>query len=145
MSSVASYNASDESPRGNPIQLPPQLAPMPTPIALSPCTIQTMLQAQPDINATLLLSIANGLLQTITNCETDAAITKKAYEDRIHHLEQCVLHYEDTFNHAPEGFMLNEGKSATSTSQWATGCIKRQNGSASMMMAQLLVTMLNRG
>jgi hypothetical protein len=35
---------------------------------------------------------------------------KKAYENRVYHLEQCVLHYEDTFNHTPDGFMLNNGQ-----------------------------------
>jgi hypothetical protein len=107
MSSITSYNASNKSPSKSPIQLPPQLAPTPAPITLSPHTVQTTLQAQSDIDATLLQSIANRLLQMITNRKTDAAITKKAYKDRIHHLEQCILHYEDTFNHAPEGFMLN--------------------------------------
>jgi hypothetical protein len=82
MSSVASYNAFNESPNKG-------------------------LQAQPDIDATLLRSIANGLLQTITNCESNIAIAKKAYEDHVHHLEQRILHYEDTFNHAPDSFVLN--------------------------------------
>jgi hypothetical protein len=110
MSSIASYNASNKSPNKSPIQLPPRLATTPVPIALSPHTIQTTLQAQPDINTTLLRSIANGLLQTITNHKTDTAITKKAYKDRVHHLEQHILHYEDTFNHAPKGFVLNDGQ-----------------------------------
>jgi hypothetical protein len=88
--------------------LPPQLTPTPTPIALSPHTIQTTLQAQPDINAILLQSIANGLLQTIANHKTNAAIIKKAYKDYVHHPEQCVLHYKDTFNHAPDSFVLND-------------------------------------
>jgi hypothetical protein len=89
MSSIASYNASNKSPNKSPIQLPPRLATTPVPIALSPHTIQTTLQAQPDINTT---------------------ITKKAYKDRVHHLEQHILHYEDTFNHAPKGFVLNDGQ-----------------------------------
>jgi hypothetical protein len=37
------------------------------PLTLLPHTIRTTLQNQPDLNATLLQSIANGLLQTITN------------------------------------------------------------------------------
>jgi hypothetical protein len=65
------------------------------------------LHTQPDINATLLRSIANGLLQTIANCETDTAIATKAYENQLHGLEQHVLHYEGTFNEPPEGFALN--------------------------------------
>ena len=47
---------------------------MPAPLALSPCIIQTTLQTQPDLDATLLRSIANGLLQTITNREADSAV-----------------------------------------------------------------------
>jgi hypothetical protein len=110
MSSVASFNASNKLPNEGPVQLLPQLALTSAPITLSPRTVQTTLQAQPDINATLLQSIANGLLQTIANHETDAAIAKKAYKDCVHHLEQHVLHYEDTFNHAPDGFVLNNGQ-----------------------------------
>jgi hypothetical protein len=37
-------------------------------------------------------------------------ITKKAFKDHVHHLEQHILHYKDTFNHAPDGFMLNDGQ-----------------------------------
>jgi hypothetical protein len=110
MSSITSYNTSNESPNESPIQLSPQLALLPAPITLSPHTVQTTLQAQPDIDTTLLQSITNRLLQTITNHETDTAIAKKAYEDHVHHLEQCILHYKDTFNHAPEGFVLNNGQ-----------------------------------
>jgi hypothetical protein len=110
MSSVTSYNASNKSSNKNPIQLPPHLAPTPAPLALSHHTIQTMLQTQPNLDATLLQSIANRLLQTIANHETNATVSNKAYKDRIHHLEQCILHYEDTFNHAPEGFVLNNGQ-----------------------------------
>jgi hypothetical protein len=79
-------------------------------IALSPHTIQTTLQAQPDLNATLLWGITNGLLQTITNQEADTAISAKRYEDRIRTLKQQVLHYEDTFNEPPMGYVLNNGK-----------------------------------
>jgi hypothetical protein len=68
------------------------------------------LQTQPDLDATLLWSIANGLLQTIANCKADTAVATKAYEDQVHHLEQHVLHYKDTFNQPPEGFVLNNGQ-----------------------------------
>jgi len=107
MSSNGSYNISNELPNKSPIQLPPQPALTPAPIALSPCTIETTLCTQPDINATLLRSITNGLLQTIANHKADTAITTKAYEDQLHGLEQCVLHYEGTFDAPPEGFTLN--------------------------------------
>jgi hypothetical protein len=110
MSSIASNNASNKSPKESPVHLPPCLAPTPVPLALSPCTIQTTLQTQPNLDTTLLQSIANGLLQTIANREADSAIAKKGYEDCLHHLEQCVLHYKKTFNHAPNGFILNNGQ-----------------------------------
>jgi hypothetical protein len=44
------------------------------------------------------------------NCEANSAVTKKTYEDCLHHLKQHVLHYEETFNHAPDGFILNNGQ-----------------------------------
>jgi hypothetical protein len=34
----------------------------------------------------------------------------KWYEDHVHHLEQQVLHYEQTFNEPPTGYELNNGK-----------------------------------
>jgi hypothetical protein len=77
MSSVGSYNASNESPSEAPIQLPPRLGATPAPITLSPHTIQTTLQTQPDLDAVLLRGIANGLLQTIANQEADTAVSTK--------------------------------------------------------------------
>jgi hypothetical protein len=38
------------------------------------------------------------------------AVAKKNYKDRLHHLKQCILHYKETFNHAPDGFILNNGQ-----------------------------------
>jgi hypothetical protein len=76
MSSIMSYNASNESPHEEPIQLPPRLG-SPTPIPLSPRTVCTTLQAQPNINNELLRGIANGLLQTITDHETTTSINTK--------------------------------------------------------------------
>jgi hypothetical protein len=34
----------------------------------------------------------------------------KWYKDRVHHLEQHVLHYKQTFNELPTGYELNYGK-----------------------------------
>jgi hypothetical protein len=110
MSSNASFNASVELPCEEPLHLPPHHWDSPAPIALSPHTVQTTLQSQPDINATLLRGIANGLLQTIADRETTTSISIKQYEDRIHHLEQRVLHYEAMFNKPPVGYELNNGK-----------------------------------
>jgi hypothetical protein len=37
-------------------------------------------------------------------------VATKCYKDRVHHLEQKVLHYEEAFNNPPEGYELNTGK-----------------------------------
>jgi hypothetical protein len=109
MSSVSLYNASNESPNEAPVQLPPRVSSS-TPMPLSPQTVRTTLETNIDINNTMLRTIANGLLQTIADHEASTSVTTKRYEDRLHHLEQKVLHYEGTFNHAPEGYELNNGK-----------------------------------
>jgi hypothetical protein len=111
MSSIGSYNASNESPVEAPIQLPPRLDSS-TPMPLSPRTVLTTLQSNTDIDNTMLRTIANGLLQTIADREASTSVATKCYEDRLHHLEQRVLHYEQTFNHPPEGYELNNGKVA---------------------------------
>jgi hypothetical protein len=49
-------------------------------------------------------------LQTIANREAATAIATKWYEDQVHHLKQHVLHYEDSFDWPPNGYMLNNGK-----------------------------------
>jgi hypothetical protein len=145
MSSNSSYNISNESPNESPIQLPPQLAQTPAPLTLSPSTIETTLHTQLDLNATLLHSITNGLLQTITNCEADTTITNKAYEDRLHGLEQCILHYKDTFNMPPEGFGLNAGQITNSTSLSVMGSTKNPSGYVSMTMGLCQGTVPHRG
>jgi hypothetical protein len=58
----------------------------------------------------MLCTIANGLLQTIADREVSISVATKRYEDHIHHLEQRVLHYEQTFNEPPMGYKLNAGK-----------------------------------
>jgi hypothetical protein len=110
MSSAASFNASNESPCETLLQLLPCHRDSPAPIALSPHTIQTTLQLQPNIDAMLLRSIANSLLQTIADREAATTIATKCYEDRVRHLEQRILHYEDTFNEPPASYTLNNGK-----------------------------------
>jgi hypothetical protein len=77
---------------------------------LSPRTIHTTLQTQLNIDNGMLHSIANGLLQTIADREASTSVATKRYEDRVHHLEQRILHYEQTFNDLPEGYELNNGK-----------------------------------
>jgi hypothetical protein len=65
---------------------------------------------QTNIDNGMLHSIANGLLQTIADREASTSMVTKQYEDRVHHLEQQVLHYEQTFNEPPMGYKLNAGK-----------------------------------
>jgi hypothetical protein len=109
MSSINSYNTSNKSPTKSPVQLPPRLHPS-SPMPLSPRTVHSTLQSQTDINNDMLRSIANRLLQTIADREASTSVATKRYEDHLHHLEQKVLHYEETFNHPPEGYELNAGK-----------------------------------
>jgi hypothetical protein len=77
---------------------------------LSPRTVHTTLDANSNIDNTMLQTIANGLLQTIADRKASISVATKCYEDRLHHLEQKILHYEETFNHPPEGYELNAGK-----------------------------------
>jgi hypothetical protein len=109
MSSAGLYNASNKSPNEGPIQLPPRLSSL-SPMPLSPRTVRTTLQTQTNIDNGMLRTIANSLLQTITDCKASISVATKRYEDRLHHLEQWVLHYEQTFNEPPMGYELNAGK-----------------------------------
>jgi len=77
---------------------------------MSPRTTQTVLATNNDINAELLRSIANGLLTTIANRETDAAMQFHHFTERIKGLEDRILEYEETFERAPEGYILNDGR-----------------------------------
>jgi hypothetical protein len=109
MSSVASYNASVELPHKDPIQLPPLLS-SPSPMPLPPRTVHSTLQTQTNIDNDMLRGIANRLLQTIANREASTSVATKHYKDRLHHLEQKILHYEQTFDKPPEGYELNDRK-----------------------------------
>jgi hypothetical protein len=109
MSSIGSYNVSNESPVEAPIQLPPRLDSS-TLMPLSPRTVHTTLRSNANIDNTMLRTIANGLLQTIADREASTSVATKRYKDCLHHLEQRVLQYEQTFNHPPEGYEVNNGK-----------------------------------
>jgi len=76
---------------------------------MSPRTTQTILATNDDIDAVLLHSIANGLLTTIANRETDTAMQFHRFTERIKGLEDRILEYEETFEWAPEGYILNDG------------------------------------
>jgi hypothetical protein len=106
MSSNALLNMSNESP----MLLPLQHAGTPTIPAMLLRTVATTLQVNDDINAALLQQIANGLLQTIANRETKTAIATRQYKDQVHTLEQPILHYEDTFQEPPMGYVLNNNQ-----------------------------------
>src|SRR6267142_2859854 len=109
MSSAGSINLSNVSPTESSVPLP---IPRPvTPIlpAISPRTTQTILATNDDLDAVVLRSIANGLLTTIACRETDAAMQHHRFSERIKGLENRILEYEETFERAPEGYILNDG------------------------------------
>jgi len=74
-----------------------------------PRTTQSTLDANANIDTELLRTIANGLLTTIANCETDTAVQYCHFAEQIQALQECILHYEETFEWAPEGYTLNDG------------------------------------
>ena len=77
---------------------------------MSPRTIQSTLAANNDIDAVLLRTIANGLLTTIANRETDTAMQHHRFTEQIKGLQDRILEYEETFKRAPEGYILNNGR-----------------------------------
>jgi len=77
---------------------------------MSPRTTQTILATNDDLDAVLLRGIANGLLTTITNRETDMAMQHHRFTEQIKGLEDRILEYEETFERAPEGYILNDGR-----------------------------------
>src|SRR6267142_1897816 len=74
MSSGGSINLSNVLPAESSAPLPIPRPATPIPPAMSPRTTQTVLATNDDLDAILLRSIANGLLTTIANRETDAAM-----------------------------------------------------------------------
>ena len=74
---------------------------------MSPRTIQSTLAANDDIDAVLLHTIANSLLTTIANRETDTAMQFHRFTEQIKGLQDRILEYEETFERALEGYILN--------------------------------------
>src|SRR6267142_5595755 len=126
MLSNASINLSNVSPAESSIPLPiPRPATLATP-AMSPRTTQATLTTNADIDAQLLRTIANGLLTTIANgllttivngllttianWETDTTMQYWRFTEQIQSLQDRILHYKQTFERAPEGYTLNEGR-----------------------------------
>src|SRR6267142_2030825 len=110
MLSSGSINLSNVSPAESSAPLPIPCPATPIPPAMSPRTIQSTLAANNNIDATLLHSIANGLLTTIANRETDTAMQFHRFTKQVKGLQDRILEYEETFEHAPEGYILNNGR-----------------------------------
>jgi len=77
---------------------------------MSPRTIQSTLATNDDINAVLLRTIANRLLTTIANHKTDTAMQFHRFIEQVKGLQDRILEYEETFERAPEGYVLNNGR-----------------------------------
>src|SRR5882672_7690076 len=110
MSSSGSINLSNVSPAESSVPLPIPRPATPAPPAMSPRTTQTILATNDDLDAVLLQSIANGLLTTIAARETDMAMQHHRFTERIKGLEERILEYEQTFERAPDGYILNDGR-----------------------------------
>src|SRR6266850_6269406 len=96
MSSSGSINLSNVSPAESSVPLLiPRLVTL-APPAMSPRTIQSTLAANDDIDAVLLRTIANGLLTTIANCETDTAMQFHRFTEQIRGLHVTLT---DCFSH----------------------------------------------
>jgi len=109
MSSNTSINLSNVSPTESSILLPIPCPATLNLLAMSPRTIQSTLATNPNIDAELLCTIVNGLLTTITNHETNTTIQYCRFAEQIQGLQDCLLHYKETFEQAPNGYMLNDG------------------------------------
>src|SRR6267142_2262728 len=110
MSSSVSINLSSVSPAESSAPLPIPRPATPIPPAMLPRTIQSTLATNHDIDAVLLRTIANGLLTTIANWETDTAMQHHRFTEQIRGLQDRILQYEETFERAPEGYILNDGR-----------------------------------
>src|SRR6266850_6899269 len=110
MSSNGSINLSNVLPAESSAPLPIPRPATPAPLAMSPRTIQSTLAANDNINAVLLRTIANGLLTTIANRETNTAMQFHRFTEQVRGLQERLLKYEETFERAPEGYTLNDGR-----------------------------------
>src|SRR6266850_5480600 len=110
MSSSGSINLSNVSPAESSAPLPIPRPATPAPPAMSPRTIQSTLATNNDIDAALLRTIANGLLTMMANGETDTAMQFHHFTEQIKGLQDRILKYEDTFEWAPEGYILNDSR-----------------------------------
>src|SRR6267142_95344 len=108
MLSNGSINLSNVSPAESSV---PLLIPHPPTLAAPAMllrTTQSMLTTNTDIDAKLLRTIANGLLTTIANQETDTTHQYHRFTEQIKSLQDRIIHYEETFEQAPDGYVPND-------------------------------------
>src|SRR6267142_2410051 len=91
MSSSGSINLSNVSPAESLAPLPIPRPATPIPPAMSPRTIQSTLAANDDIDVVLLRTIANGLLTTIANRETNTVMQFHRFTEQIKGLQDHIL------------------------------------------------------
>jgi hypothetical protein len=75
---------------------------------MSPRTIQATLANHEDLPANVLREVCRSLLATITKWELETQANHIAITDRIKGLETKVTYYEKMYEHAPDGFDLND-------------------------------------
>ena len=107
MLSNASINLSNILPAESLAPLPIPQPATPVPPAMSPPTIQSTLAMNPNINTEHLCTITNGLLTTITNCETNTIVQYRHFMEQIQALQDHILQYKETFKQAPDRYTLN--------------------------------------
>ena len=66
------------------------------------------LTAHPELHLDILCVITNVLLTTIAQCKTQAAIEVKCLQNQIKGLHDHVKHYENQFEQAPNGYIIND-------------------------------------
>jgi hypothetical protein len=77
---------------------------------MSPNTVATTLAAHPDLNADILRAITKGLLATIAQHDVQEKIEIRRLNEQIRGLHDCVEHYKNIFEKAPDGYIDNEGR-----------------------------------
>jgi hypothetical protein len=77
---------------------------------MSPSTVATTLAAHPGLNADILRAITKGLLATIAWRDAQANIEIRHLKEQISGLHDRVEHYENIFEHAPDGYIENNGR-----------------------------------
>ena len=109
MSSNGSTNPSNTSSTENRVPLLVCLVESPEP-PMSPNTVATTLAAHPDLNTDILQAITKGLLATIARRDAHKNIEICRLKEQITGLHDQVEHYENIFEHAPDGYIENDGR-----------------------------------